>query len=401
MTVFTTVRVREREGRGWIAEASYKDDSGKWRKRSKTLKATGKRAAQKEAEEWLADLNTEEERREAEGAALAALGLSPQSAPTVFSCVRGYIEGKSEIEPSTRNEYRRMLDKLIGPYIGDIELKDPALNTETVKAWVAKVSEQYARVTVRKALTLLRSAMRDAVYNGLALKDPTFGVKVKKDDCKRKNSLTQEGVRVVRGVLEIAELNPSLLGVKIALYTGMREGEICALRWKNVDPARGELTVEEAIGRDGSRFYLKAPKNSGSSRTVYFGNELAADFIERRKAVEAECNAAGIKFSPEMFVLGNIRGEFLRPLYLSNKWRGLASALELKGTRGIRPSFSDLRHTFATMAVAAHVDIKVISESMGHSNSAMTLNTYADATVEGKQRAAQTMQAVLTGGGEQ
>ena len=60
--------------------------------------------------------------------------------------------------------------------------------------------------------------------------------------------------------------------------------------------------------------------------------------------------------------------------------------------------FHDLRHTFATMAVAAHVDIKAISASMGHSNAAMTLNIYADATAEGKQRAAQTMQTVLSGG---
>ena len=88
----------------------------------------------------------------------------------------------------------------------------------------------------------------------------------------------------------------------------------------------------------------------------------------------------------------------MRPNTIWLRWRNLAEALELKGTRGTRPTFHDLRHTFATMAVAAHVDIKAISASMGHSNAAMTLNIYADATAEGKQRAAQTMQAVLSGG---
>ena len=88
----------------------------------------------------------------------------------------------------------------------------------------------------------------------------------------------------------------------------------------------------------------------------------------------------------------------MRPNTIWQRWRNLAEALELKGTRGTRPTFHDLRHTFATMAVAAHVDIKAISASMGHSNAAMTLNIYADATAEGKQRAAQTMQDVLSGG---
>ena len=114
--------------------------------------------------------------------------------------------------------------------------------------------------------------------------------------------------------------------------------------------------------------------------------------------MEAACRAAGVPFTGALYVLGDIRGGFMRPNTIWQRWRNLAEALELKGTRGTRPTFHDLRHTFATMAVAAHVDIKAISASMGHSNAAMTLNIYADATAEGKQRAAQTMQTVLSGG---
>ena len=154
---YTTVRVRERKGRGLIAEASYKDEGGKWRKRSKTLDATGKRAAQKEAEAWLADLNAEEERKEREGSALAVLGFEPETVLTVAAYVRRYIDGKRpSIDPSTFNEYGRLLDNIISPLLGEVALSD--LNPDMTRAWVAKMGETYAPGTMKKALTLLRSA---------------------------------------------------------------------------------------------------------------------------------------------------------------------------------------------------------------------------------------------------
>lgn len=376
----------------------HKNDSGKWTQKTHTLKATGKRAAQKELDEWREAMEAEQLDQQRQGAALAALGLEPTERLTVGAYVRRYINGKRhEIEPSTFNEYGRDLEKLIGPYLGDIELNATELNPDTVRAWVAQVSEIYAPVTVKKSLTLLRSAMNQAIDNDLMTKDPTRGVKPPKQGRPKPNVLTPDEVRILLDVLKVARMSPAMLGVKMALFTGMREGEICGLRWKNVNPAGGVLRVDEAIGRDGGRFYLKEPKNAGSVREVYFGSELASDLAERREAVNAECRAAGVPFSGDMFVLGDIRGGFLRPIYISNKWRGLADALEFKGSKGMRPQFRDMRHTFPTMAIAAGVDVKTVSSMMGHSNAAMTLNTYADALPESKQRAAGVVQDALTG----
>lgn len=387
----------ESRGGKYRAALKYIDEDGARRKTTKALKATGKRAAQRELEEWRAAMEAEWNQRQREGAALAVLGFEPETVLTVAAYVRRYIDGKRpSIDPSTFNEYGRLLDNIISPLLGEVALSD--LNPDMVRAWVAKMGETYAPGTMKKALTLLRSACNQAVDTDLLGKDPTRGVKPPKAGRPRPNSLTAEGVRTVREVLRVAGMTPAMLGVKIALYTGMREGEICGLRWANVDIDSGVLKVEDSIGRDGTRFYAKDPKNDGSARAVYFGSELAADLVARREEMEAACRAAGVPFTGALYVLGDIRGGFMRPNTIWQRWRNLAEALELKGTRGTRPTFHDLRHTFATMAVAAHVDIKAISASMGHSNAAMTLNIYADATAEGKQRAAQTMQAVLSGG---
>ena len=81
----------------------------------------------------------------------------------------------------------------------------------------------------------------------------------------------------------------------------------------------------------------------------------------------------------------------MQPHYLSTRWRIAADALELIGTQGRRPTFHDLRHTFATAAIAHGVDIKTVSSFMGHANAAMTMNTYADADPDAKRRGAETV----------
>ena len=96
-----------------------------------------------------------------------------------------------------------------------------------------------------------------------------------------------------------------------------------------------------------------------------------------------------------MFVLGGIDKDertedykFLAPNTLWKKWRALADLLGIVGTQGRRATFHDLRHTFATTAIAEHVDVKTVASNLGHSNAAMTLNIYANADPDAKRRAA-------------
>ena len=104
-----------------------------------------------------------------------------------------------------------------------------------------------------------------------------------------------------------------------------------------------------------------------------------------------ECLRAGVPFSEQLYVIGGIDGSFMPPHYISRKWRSLADALELVGTEGKRPTFHDLRHTYATTAIAHGIDVKTVSSAMGHSNAAMTLNTYATADPDAKRRAADAL----------
>ena len=93
----------------------------------------------------------------------------------------------------------------------------------------------------------------------------------------------------------------------------------------------------------------------------------------------------------EIFVIGYTDGYYKNPTMLGREWKAMSESLNLNGTKNRPVTFHDLRHTFATVAVTIGADVKSVSSYMGHSNAAMTLNTYANSDMEALQRTAQKM----------
>lgn len=367
----------------WRGQVKYKDENGKWRSKTKMLPAKGKREAQKLADQWRNQLQ-----KEADIASNA-----PDTGETVYQYVERHIEGKATyVEPSTLKDYRGRLKKL--SWLGNVELD--ALTPDMVEDWVRGISKTYSPKTVKKALTLLRMAMKQAVERDRLQKDPTRGVRPPKEQNAGVNALDERERGKVLNVLDALDTLDSVqLGIKIALLTGMREAEICALQWRDINLNAGTISVNRALGTaEHGRLYLKEPKTRESKRTVSMPGELARNLSRRRGQMEAQCLAAGIGFREDFYVIGEIDGGYTKPHALSIRWKNLANSLGLVGTQGKRPTFHDLRHTYATTAVAANIDIKTVSNALGHSNAAMTLNTYASVDPDAQRRAADTMEAM-------
>lgn len=233
--VYTSWRVREREGRGWLGAISYKDESGRWRKRERKLKATGKRAAEAECREWFDEMN-----REAEAGA--------RPGRTVLELLGTYVDGCAvSAEASTVYGYRKTVEAHVAPYAIAGTALD-ALTPAAVRAWLAELSGRYAATTVRKAFTLLRSAVRQAVRDGEMARDPTDGVKPPKAPAPDPNAITEEQRGALAAALAAAEQSAEIVGIRAAFYTGMRRGEVCALRWRDVDLEGRTLTVRASVG---------------------------------------------------------------------------------------------------------------------------------------------------------
>lgn len=194
---YTSVQLVQKNGR-WRGQLQYKDEEGKWKKKTKMLSATGKREAQKELEAW--HLSMEE-------AALTLSGQNPKE--TVADYVSRYIEGRSSyVERSSLYGYRQLLKNQIAPGIGDIPLDD--LEPDMVQDWVNDLCERYTAVVVRKAFTLLKSAMTQAVERDRLLKNPTRTVKPPKLSAPKPNAVNAEGRAALMAVLDLPDLAPAI-----------------------------------------------------------------------------------------------------------------------------------------------------------------------------------------------
>ncbi len=168
------------------------------------------------------------------------------------------------------------------------------------------------------------------------------------------------------------------LGVLLCLYTGIRIGELCALKWSDIDLENGILRVNKTMQRiqntyteikAKTRVIIEEPKSDNSIRDIPLPNHIII-LIKKYKASNAES---------EYFLSGNIN--YIEPRTMQNKFK---KYLEESNIENI--NFHALRHTFATRAIESGIDVKSVSEILGHSTVNMTLEKYVHITMEQKQR---------------
>ncbi len=352
----------------WQVVLSHKDPlSGEIVPSYHTVEAKTQRKAEKARDELILDL-------ERKGAAYT-------SRLTLVEFLERFIqykEGGRTVEPSTISGYRKEA-KVVARYIGATRLSDVSI--PVVSGWMAQMSDEgYAPRTVAKAFALLRQALKHAVAQDLITKNPCDFCKPPKLQRRKMQVLDRaERTRMLQLARE-AEPSPLALAIELALTTGMRRGEICGLRWSDI--GEREVTVNHAISLDSGTPYEKEPKTSGSRRTIPLTGRLYAVLLaieKDRRYVSAEL---GVPFG-DPYVLGtpDPRSRPYHPTQLTKDFKAFCDM------NGFKMTFHDLRHTFATMMIAGGTDVRTVASYLGHSNVAMTLNTYAEVDPDAKRAA--------------
>ena len=348
---------------------------------------------------WIAELSREQEERiAAEEAEAKAKEEAERKAKrkekikTVPDAVDEFLDGWN-VEGSTMLSYRGTA-KHIRKEFEDVALTD--LDAKMVRAWLNKLKDAgYSASLQGKCYRLLNQVLKHLVMDGDLDHNICDAVQPPKRTKVDPNALTPDGREKLIDHLSSLEPTALVVGAMMAMLMGLREGEICGLRWRDVDFDRKILCVRTAVGNCQGGKYLKAPKNDGSERTLPIPDTLMTLLKSRESKMSSDlaaCNGAVTKDEfGELFVIGYIDGRYKNPNMLGREWRSMAENLNLKGTKNRPVTFHDLRHTFATVAVAIGTDVKSVSSYMGHSNAAMTLNTYASGDMEALQRTAQKM----------
>jgi integrase len=177
----------------------------------------------------------------------------------------------------------------------------------------------------------------------------------------------------------------------LALKTGLRRGELLGVRWSDLDLDRGTLTVQQTIGVLAGAPCIKPPKTDAGRRVVKLSADVVAALKDHRRAqVERQLSAPAWAEGGLVFCTGEGK-----PLNPNNLYRNFAAIVARAAVPPIR--LHDLRHTHATLLLAAGTPIKAVSERLGHSKTSITLDTYAHVLPDMQDRAVDAIDAALSG----
>jgi integrase len=288
-----------------------------------------------------------------------------------------------QVEPTTLQRYRQLVDNQIKPHLGSAILQD--LKPAAVKAWHKALRENgrkqrkkgeetprpLADRTILHAHRCLANALGDALEVRLIASNPAADISQPKVRVKKDIEILKAGEP--RLVLEKLAGHELYSVSALALATGMRRGELLALRWTDIDMDRGVVKVERSLEElaDGS-LRFKPPKTESGKRSISIPPTTVDMLRVHRKNQLEQRMALGLGKPPaDALVFPGLDGEPMSPDRLSWRWRNTCKTLGLP-----RVSFHALRHTHASALIAAKEDIVAISRRLGHSKPSVTMDVY-------------------------
>jgi integrase len=292
-----------------------------------------------------------------------------QSSLTVADHVRGRIDvwhAAGDIGDATRERYNVLLKKQIAPHIGGVAMQ--RLGTADVERWHGTLrSAGLSPRTISHAHKLVTKALGDAVRHGLLTRNVCGrdGQRAPRVPGKEMQILTADQIG---GVVDKLRGHPLFAKAMLALFCGLRAGEVLALRWKTSDLDGKVLYVRESVEEvAGEPLTIKRPKTAAGVRKVSMP-EIVVDALREHRRQQLELRMAmGLGKLPEdALVFAGLDGG------LSIEWGEAVEALGLPDV-----TYHALRHSHASQLIAAKVDVVTVSKRLGHANPAITLKVYA------------------------
>ena len=300
----------------------------------------------------------------------------------------GYV--KSNCSLRTLDGYESICVNHVVPALGHVQLKH--LQPQAIQSYYGKAVEKLSPRTVAKHHRLLSQALKYAVRQGYLGRNPCDLVDAPSWKPKPMRTLTEWELQIF---LEAAnEHSPQYYPVYYtAVSTGLRQSELCGLRWRDLDLDLLSLSVNQVLYKRRGVCEVKTPKTQHSRRRVSLTPKLALflkDYQAERETLYWEL--AGKPLPLDSFVFG-FPGKPCDPSMLSHDFAIIARKVGLEGVR-----FHDLRHTFATLMLMRGASAKVISEALGHASVAFTLQTYAHVLSGMQEKAMALLDEILPAG---
>jgi integrase len=315
------------------------------------------------------------------------------------------------VSPKTIVRYQQIVRLHLSPALGGVLL--PKLTSLHVQSYYAKALKsgriQRKRATPKKKrrsrakpepqptglspMTVLHhhrvlsEALKQAVRWNLVIRNVCDAVQPPKPAREPMRTLD---AKEVHGLLAKAEGTRLHLPILLAVHTGMRRGELLALRWRNIDLDAKTLSCIESLQWVNGAALFKGPKTQRGRRVVMLSETAVTALRRHHKDQTAARLLQGKNYRDQDLVFAGERGEPWNPESFASSWQRFIGKTDYK----VR--FHDLRHTCATLLLGQGVHPKVVSEMLGHSTVAITLDTYSHVLPSMQEDAVQRLEAALS-----
>jgi len=370
--------LKERSPGRWAIILDVRDpETGKRKRRWHSFAGT-KRQAQAECARLITELKT--------GTAVDPTRM------TVAAFLERWIEHmQGQVSPRSHERYAELCRKNLASLLGSLTL---------TKLQPAHISAVYAKAltsgrldgngglsprTVNHMHRVLRGALQQALRWQLLARNPSDAVKPPKVERRQMRVLDADGtIDLIEAARGTAMFVPIVLGVRC----GMRRGEVVALRWRNVDLDRGQISVV-ASAEQTERGVREKETKSGRGRTIVLSATEIEELRSHRLQQAQGLLALGVRLTDDHHVVAQEDGQPLQPRSLSNAF------IKFARKHGVRIRLHDLRHSHATHMLAAGVHPKIAQEWLGHSSVGITLDLYSHVLPGMQEEAVSRVDAVF------
>lgn len=310
--------------------------------------------------------------------------------PLIFSTIaeQWLNSKKPKIKEATQNKYYNLLYSYILPVCGSYPLQN--ITYDFIETYCnnllssgGKNGQGLSAKTVMDTLSVIRNILKFARKIGISIPYDGSSISIKNISKEMRILSIIEQKQLCNYLIQ--ESDPYNIGILICLYTGLRIGELCALRWEDISFSDKTLSVRHTLQRiqnhsklEGkTKIIITTPKSPCSLRTIPLPDELF-DILSKYRQ------------SSHGYILTNDEVRFVEPRVMQNKFKRALKESDIRDA-----NFHSLRHTFATRCVELGFDVKSLSEILGHSTVNITMNRYVHPSLEFKKENMKKLSSLL------
>ena len=275
---------------------------------------------------------------------------------------------------STYVKYHNIVHKHIITDLGNLIISEIGTNTLSIYCQQKQFNDKLSSKSVKDILSVIKQIFKYASNSGAVINCDFSNVSVKSNH-EEVSIITNFQLRKLIDFLT-THINHVNVGILLSLYTGIRIGEVCALKYDDLNIESRILRIDKTMQRiqnfngnsNKTDIIISSPKSSCSLREIPIPQSVVDIIIENKL------------YSKSSYILTGEKDRYIEPRTLQNKFNKIASSCGIENV-----TFHMLRHTFASNCIEAGVDAKSLSEILGHSNVNITLNRYVHSSMKIKK----------------